>query len=359
MPLISVLIPTHRDMHLLKKSLPVFLASPQKFEVVVINNDPSQNVREWLDSHFDDHVKVIDMGWEAGFVRAINTGIRQTTGEFVMLCNADLFLSPTYADEILSFFDQRATAGAASGKILRYEITDDRATDIIDTAGLMMGRNRRALVRGEGERDVGQLEGVEQVFGNDGVGLILRRRALESIKVNGEYLDESFFMYKEDWDLSWRLRLAGWECWYVPTAIGFHARTSRGLGEKSYRSAVLMFHRNERSKSMFVRFHSMKNQWIMLLKNEDWYNFWRDGAYIIGRETGVVLYNLVFSPKTLAAIPAFLRLLPHTLRKRRAIKTHRRLAPREIRRSFGMGRTSSSRNDRPRDEKRSFQASPL
>jgi GT2 family glycosyltransferase len=321
--------------------LPVFLASPHKFEVVVINNDPSQNVREWLDSDLHDHVKVIDMGYEAGFVRAINTGIRHTTGEFVMLCNADLFLSATYVDEILSFFDQHARAGAASGKILRYEITDDRTTDIIDTAGLVMGRNRRVLVRGEGERDAGQLEGVEQVFGNDGVGLILRRRALESIKIDGEYLDESFFMYKEDWDLSWRLRLAGWECWYVPTAIAFHARTSRGLGEKSYRSAVLMFHRNEQSKSKFVRFHSMKNQWIMLVKDEDWYNFWRDAAHIMGRETAVLLYNLVFSPRTLSAIPAFLRLLPGTWRKRRAIRRLRRLAPPEIRRSFSMGRKSA------------------
>ena len=33
-------------------------------------------------------------------------------------------------------------------------------------------------------------------------------------------------MYKEDVDLSWRLRLAGWECWYVPRALAYHARTS-------------------------------------------------------------------------------------------------------------------------------------
>ena len=45
-----------------------------------------------------------------------------------------------------------------------------------------------------------------------------------------EYLDENFYTHKEDHDISWRLRLAGWECWYVPRAVAYHARTTRGLG---------------------------------------------------------------------------------------------------------------------------------
>ena len=89
------------------------------------------------------------------------------------------------------------------------------------------------------------------------------------ISVLGEYLDENFFAHKEDHDISWRLHLAGWECWYVPTAVAFHGRTTRGLGTGGYLSAIRDFHQTEREKSQPVRVNAMKNQWLMLLKNED------------------------------------------------------------------------------------------
>ena len=48
------------------------------------------------------------------------------------------------------------------------------------------------------------------MFGLDGAGMIVRRAALESIRFRDEYLDENFVTHKEDHDVSWRLRLAGW-----------------------------------------------------------------------------------------------------------------------------------------------------
>ena len=64
----------------------------------------------------------------------------------------------TYLAEILSFFQARTDAGAAIGKLLRYDLRRDRPTDVIDTAGLVLTRQRRSSPRGEGERDVGQYD---------------------------------------------------------------------------------------------------------------------------------------------------------------------------------------------------------
>ena len=331
-PQVSIVVPTYEDMELLADSLPPLLAHGPTVEVVVVNNDPSQDVQSWLRPHIETPICVLEMGHDAGFAAAVNRGIETSRGAFVMFGNADLFPSDGYLAEILAFFGDHPAAGAASGKILRYETGLRRTTDLIDTAGLLMSRNRRALMRGEGERDNGQFDRLEEVFGNDGVGLVVRRSALESIRIGREYLDESFFMYKEDWDLSWRLRLAGWECWYVPTAVAHHGRTSRGLGQTRYRSAIRQFYRNEQRKAEFIRFHSMKNQWLMLLKNEDWFNLIRDAHHIVAREVMVFAYNLVFAPRTLRAIPAFLRLTRSTLAKRRVIKSRQRATPREIRR---------------------------
>jgi GT2 family glycosyltransferase len=341
-PTVSVLIPTYRDMQLLARSLPVFLGRPaSELEITVVNNDPAQDVPGWLESTFgaEDRarVRVIEMGFDSGFARAMNRGISASSGEFLLICNADLFPSSSYVDEMLQFFAAHAKAGLATGKILRYDLSSDRPLDIIDTTGLVLRRNRRFIARGEGERDAGQYGQVEEVIGVDGAALFARRAALVSIMIGGECFDESFFMYKEDWDLSWRVRLAGWECWYVPSAVAFHGRTSRGLGGRGYFSAVKLFHENEKAKPPPVRFHSLKNQWLMLIKNEDLGNFLRDLPFILGREALVVGYNLVFAPKTLLAVGGFVKLFRPTLAKRRQIKATQVMPPGELRHWLGSG----------------------
>jgi GT2 family glycosyltransferase len=330
----SVLVPTYQDAHLLRKSLPTFLDNPPRdIEILILNNNPAQDVCSAITESADDpRVRIVEMGYEAGFARAINRGIRESRGELVMLCNADLFPSTTYLGEMLRFFEDHPGAGAAIGKLLRYDLEADRPTNVIDTAGLVLTRQRRIVPRGEGEWDSGQFDEALEVFAVDGAAPVVRRSALQAISVAGEYLDENFFAHKEDHDVSWRVRLAGWECWYVPSAVAYHGRTTKGLGASGYLSAIRRFHRNEREKSNFVRVHAMKNQWLMLLKNEDRHNFLRDFPFILAREAMVVVHNLLFAPRALVAIPMTLRILRETLAKRRAAKAKQRMDPRALRR---------------------------
>ncbi len=330
---LSVLIPTHQDASLLRRSLPTFLATePGTVEIVVLNNDPAQDVAVAIgELARDERVGILDMGFEAGFARAINRGIRETSGELVMFCNADLFPTPEYVSEMVAFFSRRPAAGAAIGKILRYELASDRPTDLIDTAGLALNRQRRFTTRGEGERDDGRFDEELEVFAVDGAAMVARRSALETIRFDDEYLDENFVAHKEDHDVSWRLRLAGWECWYVPSARAYHARTTRGLGSTGYLSAARTFHRNELDKSTSVQINAMKNQWLMLLKNEDLPNLARDFPFILGRELMVVGHRLLFSPRSLAAVPLTIRNTRATLRKRRAVKARQRMSPKAVR----------------------------
>jgi len=333
-PCVSVLIPTHQDAHLLQRSLPVLLDHPpDEIEILILNNDPSQDVRSLIGENADDpRVRIVEMGFGGFPSRAYNLGIRETTGGLVMFCNADLFPSATYLGEMLRFFDEHPRAGGAIGKLLRYDLAKDQPTDVIDTAGLLLTRQRRMMPRGEGERDTGQFDEELEVFAIDGAAILVRRIALEEISVDGEYLDENFVTHKEDHDVSWRVRLAGWECWFVPSAVAYHGRTTRGLGSTGYLSAIRRFHRNEQEKSELVRIHAMKNQWLMLLKNEDGYNFARDFPFILGREAMVVSHRLLFAPRTLVAVPMTLKVLRETLRKRRAAKAKQRMNPRGLRR---------------------------
>jgi GT2 family glycosyltransferase len=344
--IVSVLVATHRDLELVERALAVFVDTPS-LEVVIINNDPSEDVRGWAEERFPD-ARVIDMGFEAGYPRAINVGIAASRGEFVLLLDSDLFVSASYVPEMLRFFGERPHVGAAGGKLLRYDLNAERRSELLDTAGVRLGRNRRVMARGEGERDAGQYDRIEQFFGVDGAGMFLRRSALESIVLDGEYFDSSFFVHKEDADLCWRLRLAGWEVWYVPSAVGAHARTTRGLGTRAYLGAISAFHRNERAKSPLVRLHATKNQWLMLTKNEDRQNLLYDLPFILGREIGVLVYNAIFEPTTLRCVGEYLRLLRPTMQKRRLIKKRQVLRPAEMRRWFGVRPIASRRAGRER-----------
>jgi GT2 family glycosyltransferase len=336
---VSVLVPSYKDADVLERSLPRIVArSTGGLEVVVLNNDAAQltRVRDLVSDLHDPRVRVLELEDAAGYCKAINAGIAATDGDLVFFANSDLFVADGYLDTIARFLEAHPRAACATGKILRYDLVEDRETDVIDTTGLVIGRNRRVVDRGENERDSGHFEREEQVFGVSGAALVARREALESVKVRGEYLDETFHMYKEDVDLSWRFQLMGWECWYVPSAVAYHARTSHGLGGRPYLRGLRAFHENEKRKPRHVRINSMKNQWLMLVKNDDLANVARDLPFIAARETLVIGHNLVFAPRDcVVAIERFARALPHALVGRRRLKAIQKAPPARIRSWFG------------------------
>jgi GT2 family glycosyltransferase len=316
-PVVSVLVPGHRaHTYLLRESIPPLFDARTPVEVVLVHTGATGAA-----PHVHPRVRTTEAGRPAGFCRAINAGIRATEGELVLVSNADLFLSGAYVDELAGFLERRPDAACAGGKIRRYDLARQRTTSVVDSTGIVVGRSRRAWDRGEGEPDVGLYDTEEEVFGLSGAGLLIRRTALERARVAGEYLDESFVAYKDDVDLAWRLRRLGLTCWYVPSAVGHHARTSRGLGGRVYAFAPLAYHRNESTKPPFVRVRSLANQWLMLVKNEEAGDCLRDAPWILGREASVLAYSAVASPQIARdAVAAFVRALPGALWKRELLR---------------------------------------
>jgi len=221
-PVVSVLVPAERrHTYLLRASVPPLFRAATPLEVVIVNAGAAG-----AGPLLDPPVRTVDAGAGAGFCRAINAGIAATAGELVLFSNADLFLDGDYVDALVDFLARHPEAACAGGKLLRYDLARDRTTRLVDSTGLVAGRSRRVWDRGEGEADLARDDREEEVFGVSGAGLLVRRSALERARTDGEYLDESFIAYKDDVDLAWRLRRLGLRCWYVPSAVGYHARTS-------------------------------------------------------------------------------------------------------------------------------------
>ena len=243
----------------------------------------------------------------------------------------------------MSFAVSHPNGGSFGGKLLSYNIGDldpnehsgglktHLKTDIIDSAGLVIYKNRSVANRGQGEKDKSQYEKIQEVFGIDGACLLIRKAALEDIKIKDEYFDQEFFCYKEDIDLAWRLRLYGWENWYVPSAVAYHRRNLRAINSKN----IILFWKNRKKMPSYLRMMSVRNHHWMLVKNEMAKHAIIHFPFIFIRELASFAYMLFFEPVVLFKSKiSFFRRLSYMLIKRRIIMRHKKVGYRDIKKWF-------------------------
>jgi GT2 family glycosyltransferase len=298
-------------------------------EVIAVDNGPGPGLAALLPA--SPRLHLVEPGFNSGFSGAINRGVDASRGEFVLFHNADLVLDASYMQALLSFMRDHPNAGCAAGKV-RRPCTQSGAGGLLDSAGIAVRRDRSAYDRGEGEPAHDHYGFPEEVFAVSGAALFARRAALDDVAVDGHVLPPSFFMYKDDVDLCWRMRLRGWECWYIPTATATHARTGRGPGNASYLRAPLAYARNERRKAPHVRLHSLKNEWLLLLHNDGAASLLRDLPWVLARQLALLAATLLFAPRlAFRAAWLFATALPGALRWRRAVQRRAIVDPSEIR----------------------------
>lgn len=274
----------------------------------------------------DPHARLIESGVNLGYAAAHNRIIREARGTYVLLLNQDVELEAGFAEFAVAAFDGRPRVAAVQGQIRRLSHDGTRLPSF-DTTGLAMGRDRRFVSRSQGLDADQAPPQAGPVFGADGPAPVYRRAALldaELPRTGGgvEVLDEDFFMYKEDVDLAWRLRLLGWEAWYEPHALAWHARGAGGPAG----DGLLAIARSNRHIPRWIKALSWRNQRLMQVKNEELGAYLRDLPWIARRELLSLGFIVVADPRRLAAIPATLNGLPAALRKRRYLR--RRLAAR-------------------------------
>jgi len=261
---------------------------------------------------------------------------RSSVDRYVLVMNPDIILEPEFLERLARGVDGRYEVGSACGKLLRVrrsrvEGGDPEFTDIIDSAGLAMKRNRRAADRGAGEKDGPAYAEPAEVFGVSGALALYRAEAVDMLReVSGEVFDEDFFAYKEDVDAAWRLRLLGWKAAYVPRAVAYHYRGTGG----SEKAGLLEMFRRRLGRSPMVNRLSTRNHLLMLAKDDDFPNRLLHALWIVPHEIGKFLSTLFLSPRALAAYGEALLLLPKMRKKRRTLMKARKASPKEIRRWF-------------------------
>jgi glycosyltransferase involved in cell wall biosynthesis/GT2 family glycosyltransferase len=281
-------------------------------EVIVVDNGSADSTRALLRGSRVPSEVLFNTD-NRGFAAAQNQAIGKSSGDIVLVLNPDTLLTPAFVGEGLRGFAVGARTGMVAPKLVRTteEFTIPGAHEArIDSAGMFLASSLRHFDRGAGERDVGQYDRMERVFGPSGAAALYSRALIEDVKVGGEFFDELFFAYREDADLAWRARLFAWECVYVPRALAYHMRRVRPeLG---------------RNVPAGINRHSVKNRFLMRIKNVTPDVYARVLVPTTVRDLMVVAGTVLLEPRSVPGLVAVVRNLGPVLRARREIQGRRR-----------------------------------
>ena len=251
--------------------------------------------------------------------------VSKTSGQYIVALSVDVILEPDFIEQAIAIFERDKHIGAVQPKIYQYELmklptSDIRhpTSDIIDTCGFEIFRSRRVTNIGHGQADRGQYNHERDIFAVEGAAPVLRRSALESIRVKGKFADPEFFWYGDDLDLAWRMQLFGWRQIYSPKVVAWHDRSTT----KSLRRSYLDFIRIRRSIPLFKRRLDLRNKYLTFIKNDYLINICRDIWPIVKRELALWLYYLVFEPIMIVEIFEIVKRIPNMLQQRREILSH-------------------------------------
>ena len=279
-------------------------------EVVVLDNRSRDDSAAIARAH-GVVTKLIESPDNTGFAGGQNRAIAATSADWVLTLNPDVVLDPAFLATLAERAERPAPLGTLCGKLLR--LGPDGAPVVpprIDSTGIVFTRSFRHLDRGSEEPDDGRYAVEEPVFGATAAAAMYRRAMIEDVSVEGEFFDEAFFAYREDADLAWRAQLLGWDCLYVPSALGYHVR--RVLPER--RADV---------PAMLNR-HSVKNRFLMRVKNADAAVWRRCALPGLARDAAVLGGCLVREWSSLPAFADVARLYPRARRQRAIIQAKRR-----------------------------------
>jgi len=252
-----------------------------------------------------------------GFAAAVNSGVAAARGAFVLLLNPDAFLAADYVERILEAFDAAGESfGMATGKLLRGTGDEIAPTNEIDSKGIRMTRTGRHLDVGQGEPDDGDGAPFVEVFGVSGAAAMFRMAFIRDVTIGGQFLDEDFHTYREDADVAWRGRLFGWRAMLVPRAIAYHVRTVTPA--------------KRRTLPAFINMHSVKNRFLLRLKNEGLYLALRNAPFELPRDLVAIAAVLTIERTSLPAFAWLWKNRRRIMAKRREIQRRRRVSDRAL-----------------------------
>lgn len=309
--LVSVTIVTYNSGRYIKRCLESVLEQTYpNTEVIVIDNASTDGTADLLEQ-FADRCRIVYNAENVGFAAAQNQAIALSRGQWILTLNPDVLLLPNFIAALVEAGQVDPKVGTVCGKLLTIRPTFDLPEkQLVDSTGIYFTPMLRHLDRGSQEVDNGHYLNFEYVFGATAAAALYRRAMIEDISILGEFFDPDFFVYREDADVAWRAQLMGWRCLYTPMARGYHVR------------AVLPG--NRRALPPAINMHSVKNRFLMRMKNMTPHLYRRNWFSITVRDLLVVGACLLHEHTSLKAFWYLARNWRRVMAKRAEIMRRKR-----------------------------------
>ena len=332
---VSVTIVTFNSGRFIKRCLESVLSQAYTHrEVIVVDNASIDGTVDILEQ-FEDRCRIIYNDENIGFAAAQNQAIAISQGDWVLTLNPDVLLLPNFIQALAETGAVHPRVGTVCGKLLSILATFDLPEKpLVDSTGIYFTPTLRHLDRGSQEVDNGHYLNYEYVFGATAAAALYRREMIQDISVDGEFFDPDFFVYREDADVAWRAQLLGWRCIYTPHARGYHVRN--------------VLPGNRRALPAVINMHSVKNRFLMRIKNMTGDLYRRNWLSITARDLIVVGCCILREHQSLKAFWYLVSNWRRFREKRQAIMSRRRVSDTYMASWFSYEPVSQPANSTPK-----------
>lgn len=298
-PLISAIIVNWNGKQFLDDCIISLLKQTyKKCEIILVDNASTDGSISYVKRKYPK-VKIIRNNKNVGFGGAVNIGIKHADGDYIIFLNNDLYLEKNCIKNLLNPLEN-GVKGATVPKVLFFHQRNkiNSYGNIVNFLGFAMPKyinQNEKIATKEEETACGGL-------------LLVKKDIIEEVGL----FDENFFLYHEDHDLSWRLRLYGYEILVIPEAKIYHKYTF--------------------SKNLDKFYHSEKNRLQLLLKNYSFNTILLLLPAIIFIELAEMFHSILngwYKKKIISYLEIY-RNLPNLLKKRVVVQRNRKVKDSEI-----------------------------
>lgn len=192
-----------------------------------------------------------------GFAEACNQGIRLGTGKYIFILNNDIEIHSDCIRILVEAAERDPQVAILQPKMLdfheRNTFHSSAAGGFLDMFGYPFARGR---IFEHAELDTGQYDNPVEIAWASGAALFARRSSL----IEGGWFDRDFFMYMEEIDLAWRVRLQGYKVVYIPGTAIYHI----GCPHLSRENEMRMYFNHRNSLVMLLKNLSLLNLVLIL-----------------------------------------------------------------------------------------------
>jgi len=242
-PDVSIAVVHYQTPDLLRRCLEALSQSTgrDRLEVFVVDNASDRFDPRACERAFPG-IRVIRNEQNRGFAAASNQALREASGRYLLLLNADAFVRPETISTIRGYLDAHPDVGCATCRVELEDGTLDRACRRLfptpERSLYRMTLLSRAFPRSRrfGQYNLTYLDEWQETEIDQPCGAFMMVRA-ETAKEVG-LLDERYFMYGEDTDWAFRIKRAGWRIMYVPSTTVTHLKRA---SSRKYRSRTIRY----------------------------------------------------------------------------------------------------------------------